>query len=52
MDPAAFSANKIYPLGDAWNQEAMEELLDAYEQVAAFFHTAANAGEAILLSRD
>jgi hypothetical protein len=50
LDPASFNANRIYPHHDRWVREGMEELLDIYEEVANFFHSAAQAGDCILLA--
>lgn len=52
FDPTAFEANEIYPRWATWGMESLPWLLDEYDKLAAFFHDAATAGDAMLLSLD
>ena len=50
-DPNAFLVADIYPSG-VWDEEAREELLEAFSHVKTFFSDAAREGEVVLLSSD
>lgn len=49
-DPAALSADDIYPNHQGWGDEDIDELKDAYESLQHFFKATAAAGDAAIMS--
>jgi hypothetical protein len=51
-DPYGFQVANIYPGGEVWNADGIEELLEVFSQVRDFFSEAARDGDVVLLSSD
>lgn len=49
-DPAALSADDIYPNHQGWSDEDIDELKDAYESLQHFFKSTAAGGDAAIMS--
>jgi len=50
-DPQVFNSANLYPTLDIpWNENDIEPLLDTMDKVIAFYHNAAEAGDAIILT--